>query len=280
MKRPGVQKEGGERQRAHNFGRGLFARGEMQLGKMFGIANGAGDTDEGVDTRACSLNEEYDNAGREAADHDTQEEAGERAVLGSNGESSGADTTGHRGGEEGAAFGDVVAIGNAGGDENPSHTKKDSEHRTVNRLLNSEKVRPPRSRRARVSMMARNSSRRTHRASWGTMSVCAPSPSRDFQRVNACTQVNWLDLPDGTLIYLFDAIYVREGGRQSIENVSKVCRLWREAALEVVMRDTAGSKMKQYVSITRKHGGSRLPSSVWHSVVLNRPSRHSGRQLA
>ena len=33
------------------------------------------------------------------------------------------------------------------------------------------------------------------------------------------------------------------------------------------MRDTAGSKMKQYVSITRKHGWLRVPSSLRHSEI-------------
>ena len=78
----------------------------------------------------------------------------------------------------------------------------------------------------------------------------APLPART-------TQVDWLDLPDGTLVYLFEQVYLAEGGRQSIENISKVCRHWREAALEVVMRDTAGSKMKQYVRRARARAPAR-----------------------
>lgn len=62
--------------------------------------------------------------------------------------------------------------------------------------------------------------------------------------------VNWLNLPEGTLLYLFDKILNQKEekeavNRNTLTSISQVCKLWREAAIEVIMRDTAGSKPRQ-----------------------------------
>ena len=76
--------------------------------------------------------------------------------------------------------------------------------------------------------------------------------------------VDWLDLPDGTLLYLFERLLNTQDGRKSIESVSKVCKHWREAAFEIIMRDTAGSRPKEYVAIFPL---PKPPPDVLHCMV-------------